>query len=475
MHLLRRSLILVTALLLFTLPATSLHSVNAQGDSTYPTYVIQPGDTLGYVANLFGITVDEILSVNSFSDANLISPGQVIFIPGFPGLRGEIQMLETGLGVTFSDLIIAYQLDRAVFINLNKILSPTQLYVGSSSIVGLPAGYEPLLPVRELDAQESIFEASLLTGANPFSVQLLNASNIIGSSRGSPVFFYARESTPQFSLFAPSLSKVEISPLPVIQGATETVRVMSQKPVTLSGELDGHVLQFFSESEGNYYALQGIHALAQPGLSEFKLDVSFPDGSRHSYSSTIIISPGLFDSDPPLIVDPKTLDPQITQSENNMIEGLISTIVPTRYWTGVFQSPAVYQEFNSLYGTRRTYNDDPKITFHAGVDFAGGMYLPITAPADGVVVFAGELTVRGNTVFIDHGQGIFSGFFHQNKLMVKTGDVVTKGQQLGEVGNTGRVSGAGDYPGAGAHLHWEVWVNGVQVDPLDWLEYEYPQ
>lgn len=475
MHLLRRCFLLFIILLFFGLPSKSFTNVKAQGDLDLPTYTIQPGDTLGYVANLFGITVDEILSVNSFSDANLISPGQVIFIPGFPGLRGEIQLLETSLGVTFSDLLKSYQLDRAAFINLNKVLSPTQLYVGSSSIVGLPVGYQPLVPVRELTAQESNFEASILIDANPFSVQLINRSNSIGNPQSSPVFFTARDTSPQISLFAPSFSKVEISPLPVTQGATEIIRVISEAPVTLTGELDGKTLHFFSDGDGRYYALQGVYALAEPGLTELKLSASFPDGKNHSYSSNIIISPGVFDTDPPLIVDPITLDPETTQAENEMITSLVSVITPTKYWTGIFQSPAVYQEFNSLFGTRRTYNDDPTVTFHAGVDFGGGMYLPITAPADGVVVFAGELTVRGNAVFVDHGQGVFSGFFHQNKLMVKTGDFVTKGQQIGEVGNTGRVSGAGDYPGAGAHLHWEIWVNGVQVNPLDWLEIEYPQ
>ena len=102
------------------------------------------------------------------------------------------------------------------------------------------------------------------------------------------------------------------------------------------------------------------------------------------------------------------------------------------------------------------------------------MTLPITAPAPGRVVFAGPLVVRGNTVFIDHGWGVFSGFFHKDTLNVSVGDMVETGDVIGTVGNTGRVNGAGDYAGAGAHLHWEVWVNKVQVDPLEWLLREFP-
>jgi murein DD-endopeptidase MepM/ murein hydrolase activator NlpD len=100
------------------------------------------------------------------------------------------------------------------------------------------------------------------------------------------------------------------------------------------------------------------------------------------------------------------------------------------------------------------------------VDFCGGEGLPITAPADGIVVFAGPLTVRGNATIIDHGHGIYTGYWHQSEINVSEGETVTKGQQIGLVGGTGRVTGA--------HQHFEVWANGVQVDPLDWLQNIYP-
>jgi murein DD-endopeptidase MepM/ murein hydrolase activator NlpD len=81
-------------------------------------------------------------------------------------------------------------------------------------------------------------------------------------------------------------------------------------------------------------------------------------------------------------------------------------------------------------------------------------------------VFAAPLTVRGNATIIDHGLGVYSGFWHQSEQLVNVGDTVTQGQVIGLVGGTGRVTGA--------HLHWEVWVNGVQVNPLDWLNQVYP-
>ncbi len=92
--------------------------------------------------------------------------------------------------------------------------------------------------------------------------------------------------------------------------------------------------------------------------------------------------------------------------------------------------------------------------FHSGLYFCGGEGLQIFAPAAGKVVFAAPLTVRGNATIIDHGWGVYSGFWHQSQLFVNVGDMVEPGQVIGLVGGQ-RVTGP--------HLHWEVWVNGIQV------------
>ena len=67
---------------------------------------------------------------------------------------------------------------------------------------------------------------------------------------------------------------------------------------------------------------------------------------------------------------------------------------------------------------------------------------------------------------IDHGWGVYTGYMHQSEILVEAGDFVEKGQLIGLVGGTGRVTGA--------HLHWEIWVGGVQVDPVEWLENSFP-
>ena len=91
---------------------------------------------------------------------------------------------------------------------------------------------------------------------------------------------------------------------------------------------------------------------------------------------------------------------------------------------------------------------------------------PIYAPAPGVVVWAGPLQVRGNTTIIDHGWGVYTGYWHQAGILVQTGEQVETGQEIGSIGSTGLVTGA--------HLHWELWVSGVQVDPLQWAREVMP-
>jgi murein DD-endopeptidase MepM/ murein hydrolase activator NlpD len=170
-------------------------------------------------------------------------------------------------------------------------------------------------------------------------------------------------------------------------------------------------------------------------------------------------------------VPPETIDPAATIPENNQVNDITSVVTGTKLWDAIFASPSVYSDqYTSLYGTRRIYHgigtDLVVEGFHTGMDFAGGEGLQIFAPAPGRVVYAGPLTVRGNATIIDHGWGIFSGFWHQSEIQVNVGDMVSQGQVIGLVGGTGRVTGA--------HLHWEVWANGVQVNPLDWLEQVYP-
>jgi murein DD-endopeptidase MepM/ murein hydrolase activator NlpD len=266
----------------------------------------------------------------------------------------------------------------------------------------------------------------------------------------------------------------EIRDLPIKQGGTGVIKVKTIPNVTLGGILVDHQLHFFPMDDGTQVALQGVHALLPAGVYPLRLDATLPDGSVQTYEQLVLIVSGNYPEDPLLYVDPATIDPAATEPELQQLVQLTAPATPTRYWSGGFISPAIaYADstyFTSRYGNRRTYigqGTDLKVPgFHTGLDFGGGDGLAITAPAAGVVVFAGPLTVRGNATIIDHGWGVYSGFWHQSKINVEVGQAVQQGDVIGLVGGTGRVTGA--------HLHWELWVNGIQVDPMDWLIQDYP-
>ncbi|MCB8979689.1 MAG: peptidoglycan DD-metalloendopeptidase family protein [Ardenticatenaceae bacterium] len=132
-------------------------------------------------------------------------------------------------------------------------------------------------------------------------------------------------------------------------------------------------------------------------------------------------------------------------------------------WNAPFQLPInSFLEISSTFGARRSYNGGPYRTYHEGVDFAAYGGTPVLAPAGGTVVVAEVLYVRGGAVIIDHGLGIYSGFYHMSSITVAPGDVVTPGQIVGEVGTTGLSTGN--------HLHWDLLVDGIWVDAQAWLD-----
>lgn len=215
--------------------------------------------------------------------------------------------------------------------------------------------------------------------------------------------------------------------------------------------------------------------MQEPGLYPLTLSGSLGDGTPFTYTQKVLVQTVDYPYDQPLVVNPTTIDPAVTRPEDAQWNALTDIASPERLWSGKFRLPSPLDEvycletnecWTSTFGNRRSYNGGPYNAFHTGLDIAGGSGTKIYAPAAGVVVFAGPLTVRGNATMIDHGWGIYSGYMHQSELKVKVGDRVEAGEVIGIVGGTGRVEGP--------HLHWEVWAGGVQVDPLDWLQSVYP-
>jgi len=342
-------------------------------------------------------------------------------------------------------------------------------------IVPVESGAQPLKTRMTPKTGESLLELAVKQNTDIWTLSHYN--DLQGSwdvMPGDTLFIPGENGEQNTSGLPSAFISAEISTLPLKQGGTGVIKVRTLPNVTLSGILIDHQLHFFPTEDGTQIALQGVHALVPPGIYPLRLDATLPDGSKQSYEQYILIVSGNYLTGENLVVDPSLIDPAVTDPEQSQLESITLPSTTTKYWNGQFISPAIaYADstfFTSRYGTRRVYigqGTDLKINWwHTGLDFGGGVGLAITAPAAGIIVFAGPLTVRGNATIIDHGWGVYSGFWHQSKFDVQVGDVVEQGQVIGEVGGTGRVTGP--------HLHWELWVNGIQVDPLDWLNQTYP-
>jgi murein DD-endopeptidase MepM/ murein hydrolase activator NlpD len=133
-------------------------------------------------------------------------------------------------------------------------------------------------------------------------------------------------------------------------------------------------------------------------------------------------------------------------------------------WTAPFLRPrdAVV---TSRFGSGRMFNGT-LTSRHLGVDFRGAQGAPVHAANRGVVALVGEFFLAGNVVYIDHGGGVVTGYFHLSKTLVAAGDSVERGQQIGLVGSTGRVTGP--------HLHWNARYGAVTVNPLDLISIGRP-
>ena len=128
-----------------------------------------------------------------------------------------------------------------------------------------------------------------------------------------------------------------------------------------------------------------------------------------------------------------------------------------RLWRGSFLIPRE-SEISSRFGTGRTFNG-AVASRHLGVDFRGAVGAPIRASNSGVVALVDRFFLGGRVVYIDHGEGVVTGYLHMSRVLVAAGDTVARGQRIGLVGATGRVTGP--------HLHWNARYGSLTVNPLD--------
>jgi len=130
-----------------------------------------------------------------------------------------------------------------------------------------------------------------------------------------------------------------------------------------------------------------------------------------------------------------------------------------RRWTGPFRVP-VEGITTTEFGQGRSINGGPVTGQHSGTDIANAEGTPVYAAAPGRVAWTGEMPIRGNSVLIDHGEGVITGYHHLLEILVELDDEVTPQTMIAAMGSTGLSTGP--------HLHWELTIYGVNVDPVTW-------
>ncbi|MGE3961040.1 MAG: M23 family metallopeptidase [Dehalococcoidia bacterium] len=129
-------------------------------------------------------------------------------------------------------------------------------------------------------------------------------------------------------------------------------------------------------------------------------------------------------------------------------------------WDGTIRIPVDEYVLTTAFGQGRSINGGPVTGQHSGTDLAAPAGTPIHAAAAGRVAWAGAMPIRGNSVLIDHGAGVVTGYHHLLEFSVTVGQMVEAGEEIAKMGSTGFSTGP--------HLHWEMTIYGVNVDPMTW-------
>jgi len=256
---------------------------------------------------------------------------------------------------------------------------------------------------------------------------------------------------------------VELAPASVAQGGVFVVRLRNAPPeptpvVLFSGVSHAMLLQ-----AQLWWAVIGVAASFPPGQQA--VQISTGAGADGIPILTITVVEAAFPEEnielPPETSQLLTDAPAI-EDERVLLDSLYAGLTPEQLWSGVFVMP-VAGPLGDAFGLKRSFNGGP-FSNHTGVDIIAEEGTPVAAANAGRVVYTGALQLRGNTVVIDHGAGVFTGYHHLSQINVVEGQTVGQGETIGAVGATGLVTAA--------HLHWELIVGGVRVDPLPWTQAE---
>ena len=243
-----------------------------------------------------------------------------------------------------------------------------------------------------------------------------------------------------------------------------TITDPSSSADAMYGEMAGEQLHFHPVATGIWRAIGPVPVDAKGTVSAWAIVGGDPDTLRASITipepkpSTGKGKPRV------LAVSPRFTQPLSSETEARIErENAMAREIgrkaheTTRMWTSPFIRPRA-SVVTSRFGSGRMFNGTLSAR-HLGVDFRGKTGDPVRAANRGIVALVDNFFLAGNVVYIDHGDGVVTAYFHLSRTLVQKGDTVSRGQEIGRVGSTGRVTGP--------HLHWSARYGAVTVNPLD--------
>lgn len=265
----------------------------------------------------------------------------------------------------------------------------------------------------------------------------------------------------EFSLFAQSIT---IFPKEVKNANTILIILDEEGIKKPKLSFDKHHIKFFThpKKENSYYALVPISYYKK--LGTYKIIISYlKNGKKIFKGISIKVIDGEYKSEVINVGKGKVTLSKANKKRTKKEYSSAIKIYNTTTNNLFLDDKSIYpirSETTSSFGKKRVYNGTLK-SYHSGTDFKAKTNTPIKAINDGIIVISENRFYAGNSIVINHGQGIYSCYFHLNKMNYKIGERVRKGDVIGLSGSTGRVTGP--------HLHFAFRIHGIQVDPIQVL------
>ena len=385
------------------------------------TYIVQLGDTLGSIAAQFEISVEDLADANDLADVDVLDVGQALNLPRVNASRSFVLARP---GDTVQSIAAREGVSPARLAILNRVAPGSRLFPGQ----------------RILLARESPRPAARLR---------FGAARIVS---------------------IPSV---------IEQGEAGWLQVEASRPLALKAEWDGVPVGIWplairedkdaGAAANGEVTIWGAYVPAPasmaPGEHELRLDYEARSGVTVARSFLVEVQERHFPSQQITLPAEQSalLEQAVLQSEVDYLTLIWSQTATPVQWRQTFRLPLSTRfPTTSPYGIERSYNGGVFQSFHTGQDFAAPGGSPVVAAGDGIVVLAEQLNVRGVSVVLDHGAGLFTGYWHLREAVVVPGVKVQAGEAIGFVGTTGRSTGE--------HLHWELRIYGAAVDPMPFLD-----